>query len=120
MATNLLKAGYKVVVHDLHRQSADHHLQAGAEWADTPRALAEKSDVILTSVVLWEAVRQGVGGRRLTRRTAQHLKGLLRDLMPQESKKNDDRNGNSQQVKQNSTAHYILPLLRLPVGKIRA
>ena len=50
MVTNLLKAGYKVVVHDLHRQSASHHLQAGAEWADTSRALAEKSDVILTSL----------------------------------------------------------------------
>lgn len=50
MATNILKAGYKVVVHDLHRQSASHHLQAGAEWADTPRALAERSDVIFTSL----------------------------------------------------------------------
>jgi 3-hydroxyisobutyrate dehydrogenase-like beta-hydroxyacid dehydrogenase len=50
MATNILKAGFKVVVHDLRRQSASHHLQAGAEWADTPRALAEKSDVILTSL----------------------------------------------------------------------
>jgi 3-hydroxyisobutyrate dehydrogenase-like beta-hydroxyacid dehydrogenase len=50
MATNLLKAGYKVVVHDLHRQSAGHHLQEGAQWADTPRALAEQSDVIFTSL----------------------------------------------------------------------
>ena len=50
MATNIQKAGYKVVVHDLHRQSAGHHLQAGAEWADTPRALAERSDVIFTSL----------------------------------------------------------------------
>src|ERR1700731_4087627 len=50
MTTNILKAGYKVVVHDLHRQSAGHHLQAGAEWGDTPRALAEKSDVIFTSL----------------------------------------------------------------------
>src|SRR5207253_4563522 len=50
MATNLLKAGYKVVVHDLHRQSAGHHLQAGAEWADSPRALAQRSDVIFTSL----------------------------------------------------------------------
>src|SRR6201985_385222 len=50
MATNIQKAGYKLIVHDLHRQSASHHLQAGAEWADTPRALAEKSDVILTSL----------------------------------------------------------------------
>jgi 3-hydroxyisobutyrate dehydrogenase-like beta-hydroxyacid dehydrogenase len=50
MAANILKAGYKVVVHDLHRQSAGHHLQEGAEWADTPRALAERSDVIFTSL----------------------------------------------------------------------
>ena len=50
MATNIQKAGYKVVVHDLHRQAASHHLQAGAEWADTPRALAERSDVIFTSL----------------------------------------------------------------------
>src|SRR5271154_4254446 len=50
MVTNIQKAGYKVVVHDLHRQSAGHHLQAGAEWADTPRALAERSDVIFPSL----------------------------------------------------------------------
>src|SRR5882724_3377414 len=50
MVTNLQKAGYKVVVHDLHRQSASVHLQAGAEWAESPRELAEKSDVILTSL----------------------------------------------------------------------
>src|SRR4029450_10603155 len=50
MATNILKAGYKVVVHDLHRQSAGHHLQAGAEWAGTPRGLGGKSDVICTSL----------------------------------------------------------------------
>src|ERR1700753_3952419 len=50
IATNIQKAGYKIVVHDLHRQSASHHLQAGAEWAETPCALAEKSDVIFTSL----------------------------------------------------------------------
>ena len=39
MATNILKVGYKVVVRDLHPQSAGYHLQAGAEWANTPRSL---------------------------------------------------------------------------------
>lgn len=50
MATNLQKGGFKLVVHDLHRQAASHHLNAGAIWADTPRALAEQADVIFTSL----------------------------------------------------------------------
>jgi 3-hydroxyisobutyrate dehydrogenase-like beta-hydroxyacid dehydrogenase len=50
MATNLQKAGYRLVVHDLHRQSASHHLGAGATWAVTPKALAEQCDVIFSSL----------------------------------------------------------------------
>ena len=50
MASNLQKAGYKLVVHDLHRQSASHHLQAGATWAETPKALAAQCDVIFSSL----------------------------------------------------------------------
>jgi 3-hydroxyisobutyrate dehydrogenase-like beta-hydroxyacid dehydrogenase len=43
MATNILKAGYKVVVHDLHRQSAGHHCRRApngrirrARWPRSP------------------------------------------------------------------------------------
>src|SRR5258708_37991375 len=50
MATNLQKAGYTLVVHDLHRQAASHHLNAGAVWAETPRALASQADVIFSSL----------------------------------------------------------------------
>lgn len=50
MAANLLKAGYKLVVHDLSRQAASHHLAAGATWAATPKALAEQCDVMFTSL----------------------------------------------------------------------
>jgi len=50
IAANLQKAGYRLVVHDLHRQAASHHLNAGAVWADSPRALAGQSDVIFTSL----------------------------------------------------------------------
>ena len=50
MASNLQKAGHKLVVHDLRRQSASHHLAAGAEWADSPRAVAEACDVVFTSL----------------------------------------------------------------------
>ena len=50
MAANLQKAGYKLVVHDIHRQAASHHLNAGAIWADSPRALATQADVMFTSL----------------------------------------------------------------------
>ena len=35
MAANVQKAGLKLVVHDLHRQAASHHIEAGAVWADS-------------------------------------------------------------------------------------
>jgi 3-hydroxyisobutyrate dehydrogenase-like beta-hydroxyacid dehydrogenase len=50
MAANLQKAGFKLVVHDLHRQAASHHLNVGAIWADSPRALASHADVIFSSL----------------------------------------------------------------------
>ena len=50
MAANLQSAGYRLVVHDLQRQAASHHLAAGAIWAETPRALAAQSDVIFSSL----------------------------------------------------------------------
>jgi 3-hydroxyisobutyrate dehydrogenase len=49
-ATNLQKAGFALVVHDVRRDAAAPHLEAGAEWAATPRALAEATDVVLTSL----------------------------------------------------------------------
>ena len=50
LASNLQKAGYDLVVHDLSQQMAQAHLAAGAIWAETPRALAETCDIILTSL----------------------------------------------------------------------
>jgi 3-hydroxyisobutyrate dehydrogenase-like beta-hydroxyacid dehydrogenase len=50
MASNLQKAGHDVVVHDLTRQAASKHLNAGATWADSPRAVAEVSDIVFTSL----------------------------------------------------------------------
>jgi len=50
MAANLQQAGFKLVVHDLHRQAASHHLNAGAIWADSPRALASQADVMFSSL----------------------------------------------------------------------
>src|SRR5271157_3337280 len=50
MAANLQKAGFRLLVHDKHRQAASHHLNAGAVWAQSPRALASRADVIFSSL----------------------------------------------------------------------
>ena len=50
MAANLQKAGYKLTVHDLRRAAAERHIAAGATWADTPKQVAEQSDVVFTSL----------------------------------------------------------------------
>jgi 3-hydroxyisobutyrate dehydrogenase-like beta-hydroxyacid dehydrogenase len=50
MASNLQKSGHDLVVHDLTRQAASKHLNAGATWADSPRAVAEACDIVFTSL----------------------------------------------------------------------
>ena len=50
MAYNALQGGHQLVVHDIRREAATRHLEAGAAWADTPRQVAEASDIVLTSL----------------------------------------------------------------------
>ena len=50
MALNTLKGGYELIVHDLNRDAAAPHLEAGATWADSPRQVAAASDVVFTSL----------------------------------------------------------------------
>src|SRR2546428_7651549 len=50
MASNLIRAGHALVVHDVRREAAAPHRDAGAGWADTPRAVAEATDVVFTSL----------------------------------------------------------------------
>jgi 3-hydroxyisobutyrate dehydrogenase len=50
MALNVRKAGYELTVNDLRRDVARIHLEAGAKWADGPRAVAAASDVVFTSL----------------------------------------------------------------------
>jgi 3-hydroxyisobutyrate dehydrogenase len=50
MASNLQKAGHELVVHDVRREAGEPHVKAGARWADSPRAVAEASDVVFTSL----------------------------------------------------------------------
>jgi 3-hydroxyisobutyrate dehydrogenase len=65
MASNLQKAQVKLVVNDVNRAAAVRHIADGAEWADSPRALAAECDVIFASLpgpVEVEAVAMGEHG----------------------------------------------------------
>src|SRR5690349_2304188 len=50
LASNLQKAGHKLIVHDVRRSAAEPHIAAGAVWAATPRELAAGADVIFSSL----------------------------------------------------------------------
>ena len=48
LAASLRRAGFTVVVNDLNRETAQPLLDAGCLWADSPRALAEQVDCVIT------------------------------------------------------------------------
>ena len=50
MAMNVIKGGHNLIVHDINRDSVTEHLEAGATWADSPKEVAEQSEVVLTSL----------------------------------------------------------------------
>ena len=65
MAYNCLQGGNEMVVHDIRRETATRHLEAGAVWADSPREVAETTEIVFTSLpgpVEVEAVGLGEDG----------------------------------------------------------
>jgi 3-hydroxyisobutyrate dehydrogenase len=50
MASNVQKAGHELIVNDIRRDAARPHLGSGAKWADTPRQVAEASEIVFTSL----------------------------------------------------------------------
>lgn len=50
MAMNTLKGGFDLTVHDVNRDAAGPHLEAGATWADSPREVMEASQVVFSSL----------------------------------------------------------------------
>jgi len=50
MASNLMKAGHALVVHDVRKEAAAPHLTAGAVWAGSARGVAEAAEVVFTSL----------------------------------------------------------------------
>lgn len=65
MATNLIKAGHKLTVHDVRKESAINLMEMGADWADAPKDTVPGTDVVFTSLPYprdIEAVVLGEGG----------------------------------------------------------
>lgn len=65
MAANLIKAGYRLVVNDLNRAQAKGLEDQGAEFADSPKAVAESCDLVLSMLPNNDAVKAvglGKGG----------------------------------------------------------
>ena len=50
MASNLIKAGHELVVHDVRPEASAPHRKAGAGWAETPREVAEATHVVFMSL----------------------------------------------------------------------
>lgn len=50
MAANLMKAGYKVIVHNRTKAKAQELIEMGATWKDTIAEVAGKANVIITMV----------------------------------------------------------------------
>ena len=65
MAASILKAGYELVVHDIHRDKTTPLVGQGAEWADSPAEVAAQCDIICTCLpgpTEMEPVTLGPGG----------------------------------------------------------
>ena len=48
IAGQLLKGGHQLLVHDIRRSAAEPLLAAGAEWCDSPAALAAQCEIVAT------------------------------------------------------------------------
>jgi len=48
MSKNLIKAGYQLIVSDFNKGAVDELVQLGAEVETTPKAIAQKADIVIT------------------------------------------------------------------------
>lgn len=72
LAGGLVRAGFAVTVHDLHREAAAGLLEAGATWADSAQQVAEATDSVFTCLPSPAAVTTVVSGEN----------GILTGLKP--------------------------------------
>lgn len=72
LAASLLRAGFRLTVHDREEAAARPLLEAGAVWASSPSAVAAASDSVFTCLPSPQAVADVVAGKA----------GLLEGLRP--------------------------------------
>jgi 3-hydroxyisobutyrate dehydrogenase len=72
LANSLVRAGFALTVHDLNKNAAFGLLAAGATWADSPQAVAERVESVFTCLPSSKAVSEVVSG----------ASGLLAGLRP--------------------------------------
>jgi 3-hydroxyisobutyrate dehydrogenase len=58
MCQHLITKGYSATVYNRHKEKAQPLLEAGAKWADTPKAVAEQSQVVFAIVGFPPDVRE--------------------------------------------------------------
>jgi 2-hydroxy-3-oxopropionate reductase len=64
MSKNLLKAGYEVIALDIRKKDLDEVVAAGAQAADSPKAVAEQAPIVITMLPNSPQVRDVVLGER--------------------------------------------------------
>jgi 3-hydroxyisobutyrate dehydrogenase-like beta-hydroxyacid dehydrogenase len=62
MASRYLSAGYSVYGEARSREGAQHLLDEGVSWCDTPREVAQAADVVITSIPNDEVLREIASG----------------------------------------------------------
>jgi 3-hydroxyisobutyrate dehydrogenase len=64
MCGHVIDRGFAVTVYTRTRETADSVLAKGAQWADSPKAVAEQSDVVFSIVGFPEDVREVILGKK--------------------------------------------------------
>ena len=58
LANSLLASGFQLIVHDIDKEKAEELVDQGAQWAATPKELAEKTDCSITCLPSPAAIRE--------------------------------------------------------------
>ncbi len=78
MAANLIKAGYRLVVNDLRREQAKGLEDKGAQFKDSPKAVAESCELVLSMLPNNDAVRAVAPRQEWARRGDHRHQGVDR------------------------------------------